>query len=91
MTSAHKRHKTSPHRIFAIDNLVRVAINLVLAFTAPGECTLHCFDPPPSPPPLSPPPSPPPPSPPPPSPPLTDTGSSDVDDSVHVLRCAASQ
>ena len=75
MTSAHKHHKTSPHRIFAIDNLVRVAINLVLAFTTPGEYTLDgSFHPPP-------------PSP----PPLTDTGSSDADDSVHVLRCAISR
>ena len=58
-----------------------MAINFVLAFTAPGEYTLHCFDPPPSPPP----------PPPPPPPPLTDTGSSDADDSVHVLRRAISR
>ena len=75
MISAHKYHKTSTHLIFAIDNLVRIGINIVLAFTAPGEYTLHCFDSPPPPPP----------------PPLTDTGSSDADDSVHVLRRAISR
>ena len=37
VTSAHKRHKTSPHCIFAIDNLVQVAINLALAITSPGK------------------------------------------------------
>ena len=36
VTAAHKRRDTLPHLIFAIDNLVRRAVNQVLAIISPG-------------------------------------------------------
>ena len=37
LTSAHKRHGTPPHRMFAMDTIVRIAINLALQNVSPGR------------------------------------------------------
>ena len=37
VTAAHKRRGTPPHCIFAIDNLVRKAVNGLLSVVSPGE------------------------------------------------------
>ena len=36
VTAAHKRHDTPPHLIFAVENLVRMAVNEVLRILSPG-------------------------------------------------------
>ena len=37
VTAAHKRRDTPPHCIFAVDNLVRTAVNGVLSVISPGK------------------------------------------------------
>ena len=37
VTAAHKRRDTPPHCIFAVDNLVRTAVNEALSVLSPGE------------------------------------------------------
>lgn len=39
VTAAHKRHDTPPHFIFAVDNLIRMAVNGVLRVLSPGVCS----------------------------------------------------
>ncbi len=39
VTEAHKRRDTPPHCIFAVDNLVRKAVNGVLRILSPGTYT----------------------------------------------------